>query len=229
MARGEVPTVFPRQHLQTTRYLGSRRKAVRITTSIWGGPRSPWAAIFRYSCLDTLSESGRLKDCRPSTAFFILCGLCGFYTTGCCGVVVPVGRPLFCCPPPAARPRPELQPHRKTHLLQRAVRVSPLLAMVADWPTFLNNALAEEELRELREHGRTGRPLGSSSLSGPLGSRCRSRPPTPERWPPFKAAQIAITRIVSPGCPMLGGLPPHSLVSQISQDEPSCTTSTSRH
>ena len=36
--------------------------------------------------------------------------------------------------------------------------------MVADWAAFLDSALPEEELRELREHGRTGRPLGSSSF-----------------------------------------------------------------
>ena len=36
--------------------------------------------------------------------------------------------------------------------------------MVADWAAFLDSALPEEELRELRQHGRTGRPLGSSSF-----------------------------------------------------------------
>ncbi|MFZ5830071.1 MAG: hypothetical protein ACOY3P_08285 [Planctomycetota bacterium] len=46
----------------------------------------------------------------------------------------------------------------------RLVKVAPVLAMVADRRAFLNSALAEEELRELREHGRTGRPLGSSTF-----------------------------------------------------------------
>ena len=36
-----------------------------------------------------------------------------------------------------------------------------MLAMVADWRTFLNSAMPEEELRALRKHGRTGYPLGS--------------------------------------------------------------------
>jgi len=42
------------------------------------------------------------------------------------------------------------------------VRVAPLLAMVSDWRGFLGNAIREEELRDLRQHGRTGRPLGST-------------------------------------------------------------------
>ena len=56
---------------------------------------------------------------------------------------------------------------RRAHLSgrdDRLVKVAPLLAMVADWAAFLNSALPEEELRELREHGRTGRPLGNASF-----------------------------------------------------------------
>ena len=44
----------------------------------------------------------------------------------------------------------------------RLVRVAPMLAMVADWRGFLNRAIPEEELRDLREHGRTGYPLGNA-------------------------------------------------------------------
>ena len=46
----------------------------------------------------------------------------------------------------------------------RLVKVAPLLAMVGDWRGFLNSAIREEELRDLREHGRTGRPLGSATF-----------------------------------------------------------------
>ena len=46
----------------------------------------------------------------------------------------------------------------------RLAKVAPLLAMVPDWTAFLNSALPEEELCELCEHGRTGRPLGSNSF-----------------------------------------------------------------
>ena len=46
----------------------------------------------------------------------------------------------------------------------RLVQVAPLQAMIPDWAAFLDTAVAEEELRELREHGRTGRPLGSDSF-----------------------------------------------------------------
>jgi len=36
--------------------------------------------------------------------------------------------------------------------------------MVGDWKAFLASAPAEEELRQLRAHGRTGRRLGSSAF-----------------------------------------------------------------
>ncbi len=42
--------------------------------------------------------------------------------------------------------------------------VSPLLAIVADWRGFLDSALREEELRDLRAHTRTGRPLGNPTF-----------------------------------------------------------------
>ncbi len=37
-----------------------------------------------------------------------------------------------------------------------------MLAMVADWRGLLNSAIPEEELLDVREHGRTGRPLGNA-------------------------------------------------------------------
>jgi len=55
----------------------------------------------------------------------------------------------------------------KTHLTgrdDRLVKVPPMRAMVHDWRSFLSSAIREEELRDLREHGRTGRPLGSASF-----------------------------------------------------------------
>jgi hypothetical protein len=44
------------------------------------------------------------------------------------------------------------------------VKVGPLLAMVGDWGAFLQSALSEEKLHDLRQHARTGRPLGSKTL-----------------------------------------------------------------
>ncbi len=44
------------------------------------------------------------------------------------------------------------------------VKVGPLLAMVGDWKGLLDSALREEELEELRGHGRTGRPLGDAAF-----------------------------------------------------------------
>ena len=46
----------------------------------------------------------------------------------------------------------------------RLAKVAPMLAMINDWRGFLNSAIREEELRDLREHGRTGRPLGSATF-----------------------------------------------------------------
>jgi len=55
----------------------------------------------------------------------------------------------------------------------RLVQVAPLLAMVGDWRGLLDSALPEAELRDLRQHARTGRPLGSPAflerLEGMLG------------------------------------------------------------
>jgi putative transposase len=63
------------------------------------------------------------------------------------------------------------------------VRVAPLLAMVADWQGLLNSAIPEDLLRDLREHGRTGCPLGSATfverLERTVGRRLR--PGTPGR------------------------------------------------
>ena len=50
----------------------------------------------------------------------------------------------------------------------RLVKVAPLLAMIGDWNAFLNSAIPEEELRDLRRHGRTGRPLGDETFLGRL-------------------------------------------------------------
>jgi putative transposase len=55
----------------------------------------------------------------------------------------------------------------RAHLLGRddsLVKVAPLLAMVGDWQGLLNSALSEEQLKELRGHGRTGRPLGNETF-----------------------------------------------------------------
>ena len=57
----------------------------------------------------------------------------------------------------------------KAHLCgqdDRLVKVAPLLAMVGDWNAFLDSAVAEEELAELRRHVRTGRPLGDETFVG---------------------------------------------------------------
>jgi putative transposase len=63
----------------------------------------------------------------------------------------------------------------------RLVRAAPLLAMVADWRGFLNSAIREEDLRDIREHVRTGCPLGSATfverLEGVIGRILRPQKP----------------------------------------------------
>ncbi len=46
----------------------------------------------------------------------------------------------------------------------RLVMVKPMLERVADWKGFLSDGLKPAELRVLREHNRTGRPLGSDEF-----------------------------------------------------------------
>ena len=48
------------------------------------------------------------------------------------------------------------------------VEVAPLLTMIDDWNAFLNSAMPEEQLRDIRKHSRTGRPLGDETFHGRL-------------------------------------------------------------
>jgi putative transposase len=67
------------------------------------------------------------------------------------------------------------------------VKVAPLLAMIADWSAFLKSAVPEEELRDVRRHGRAGRPLGDETFLGRLEERVghalrpQKRGPEPEQ------------------------------------------------
>ena len=77
----------------------------------------------------------------------------------------------------------------------RLVKAAPLLAMVSDWKAFLRSALPEEELRAIREHGHTGRPLGSLAFLDRLevlvgrvlkpqkpGPKPKPRKPRKKKW-----------------------------------------------
>ena len=44
------------------------------------------------------------------------------------------------------------------------VQVAPLLAIIDDWRAFLDSAMPEDQLRQIRNHGQTGRPLGDASF-----------------------------------------------------------------
>ena len=55
----------------------------------------------------------------------------------------------------------------RSHLTDRddrLVRAAPMLAMVADWRALLSGGLDDAELRDLRDHVRTGCPLGSATF-----------------------------------------------------------------
>ena len=47
-------------------------------------------------------------------------------------------------------------------------RVGPLLELVPDWPGFLKGGLETAELKAMRSHERTGRPLGDATFIGRL-------------------------------------------------------------
>jgi len=65
------------------------------------------------------------------------------------------------------------------------VKVAPLLAMMPDWAAFLNSAIPEEELRDIRRHTRTGRPLGDEAflarLEEMVGRVLKRRKPGPKQ------------------------------------------------
>ena len=67
----------------------------------------------------------------------------------------------------AASPEAYLWSSAAAHMAGRddvMVRVSPLLEIVGDWGEFLSQEVAQEDVRLLRSHERTGRPLGSEDF-----------------------------------------------------------------
>ena len=44
------------------------------------------------------------------------------------------------------------------------VETAPLLAIIDDWGAFLDSAIPEKQLDQIRDHGRTGRPLGDMTF-----------------------------------------------------------------
>ncbi len=65
------------------------------------------------------------------------------------------------------------------------VKVKPLLEMVRDWKEFLSSGISEDELRRMRYHEKTGRPLGSEGfvkkLEETLGRILRRQKPGRKR------------------------------------------------
>ena len=65
----------------------------------------------------------------------------------------------------------------------RLVQVAPLLAMIDDWKMFLRSAESEDDLRDIRRHSRTGRPLGDDAFIGRLEEKA-SRTLKPQKRGP---------------------------------------------
>ena len=67
------------------------------------------------------------------------------------------------------------------------VRVAPLLKLAPNWRAFLARVVREEDLKLLRGHGHTGRPLGVeeflTSLERDLGRILRRQKPGPKGMP----------------------------------------------
>ncbi len=65
------------------------------------------------------------------------------------------------------------------------VKVAPLLRLIPDWQAFLDSGLNEDELKVLRQHERTGRPLGSDTflrqVEGLVGRVLHRLKPGPKR------------------------------------------------
>jgi putative transposase len=65
------------------------------------------------------------------------------------------------------------------------ITVTPLLALVGNWTDFLATGAPEDEVRELRRHERSGRPLGRepfvAAVEGRLGRTLRRGKPGAKR------------------------------------------------
>jgi len=65
------------------------------------------------------------------------------------------------------------------------VEVKPLLEMVGNWRDFLQGGVSEEEIKRIRRHERTGRPLGNDGfvekLEEGLGRVLKRRKPGPKK------------------------------------------------
>ena len=65
------------------------------------------------------------------------------------------------------------------------VTVAPLLAQVGDWEDFLSTPVTEDQVRELRRHERSGRPVGHEhfvlAVERTLGRTLRRGKPGPKR------------------------------------------------
>ena len=64
-------------------------------------------------------------------------------------------------------------------------KVSPLLEIVGNWNDFLTEDISEQERESLRQHERSGRPLGSEyfveTVEKRLGRKLRPQKPGPKK------------------------------------------------
>ncbi len=95
----------------------------------------------------------------------------------------------------------------RAHLAGRddgLVQVAPLLELAPNWRRLLTSAVTEEELKVLRGHERTGRPLGDDDLYRPAMPACRPAPRPARRRPQPTRNPRALPRA---GATMCGSFP----------------------
>ncbi len=83
--------------------------------------------------------------------------------------------------------------NRRQRTFFNDVEYAAYLELMADWKAFLRSALREEEFRDLRERGRTGRPLSSSTFLDRLerlaGRVLKPQKPGPKSKPKSRKPQ----------------------------------------
>ena len=80
------------------------------------------------------------------------------------------------------------------------VRFAPQLELLPDWRAFLARVLREEDIKFLRAHERTGRPLGRRGISDHSGTRPGADYITAETSPQGKAGDFGIVGLDCTDC-----------------------------
>ena len=68
-------------------------------------------------------------------------------------------------------------------------KVAPLLGRMPDWQALLDSGMDDKDVKRLRRHERTGRPLGSDGFVGKL-EMLLGRPLRPQRRGPKPGGKV---------------------------------------